>query len=517
MSTTFLSHHDSVSEDNRELPVATGAKGHNGQNLVDLSVLMPCYNEGLNLARNVERALRDLDLLVQQTYELILIDDGSTDGTYAQTRRIASMDSHVKVLRADSNAGKGAALQSAFEVSTGTLICFLDGDLQISARHIPRFIEYMRLEQADVVIASKRHPLSFVDYPRTRHILSRCYQLLITTLFGLPLTDTQAGLKLFRREVLERIFPRALVKRYAFDVEVLVNAHRLGYRIFEAPIDISGGPVFKSHVDLAAVRRMLHDTMGIFFRMYIRHYYDQPRSQVSPVHQVAVLGQESETLALAQYLAGRGVKARLFPFMEADSGDVALQRFVEEAFDLTFVCLGAPENVVRGGEDERIRPYLNLLARMIAVSGGYRCVAFLGQLQPGSTVRTIMPYLERAAQKRIERDFDVVVLPSVEELRQIEPQSRHPDPLLVGFTGLRGFSAISRILRELEPVMTRTDPTTAEVAYHVQRLVRANAQPLAREILDMCNATGADPNLVFRSSNIRNAGPTLNLLSKETA
>jgi len=498
-----------VSEDNRAFPVATGVKGHNSQNLVDLSVLMPCYNDGVNLARNVERALRDLDSRVQQKYELILIDDGSTDGTYEQTRWLASMDSRVKVLRADSNSGKGAALQSAFEISTGNLICFLDGDLQISARHIPRFIEYMRLEQADVVIASKRHPLSSVDYPRTRRILSRCYQLLITTLLGLPLTDTQAGLKLFRREVLERIFPRALVKRYAFDVEILANAHRLGYRILEAPIDISGGPVFKSHVDLAAVRRMFHDTMGIFYRMYIRHYYDQPRRQVSPVQQVAVLGQESETLALAQYLAGKGVEARLLPFMEAESGDVALQRFGEEAFDLTFVCLGEPENVVRGGEDERIRPYLNLLARMIAVSGGYRCVAFLGQLQPGSTRRTIVPYLERAAQKRVEQDFDVVVLPSVEELRQIEPQSRQPDPLLVGFTGLRGFRAILRILRELEPVMIRTDPTTAEVAHHVQHLVRANARPLAREILDICIAAGVDTDRVLDASGIWKNGKAL--------
>jgi len=484
-------------------------RGHNSRSLVDLSILMPCYNDGVNLARNVERALRDLDLLVQQKYELILIDDGSTDGTYEQTRRLASMDSHVKVLRADSNSGKGAALQAAFEISTGSLICFLDGDLQISARHIPRFMEYMRLEQADVVIASKRHPLSSVDYPTTRRILSRCYQLLIATLFGVPLTDTQAGLKLFRREVLERIFPKALVKRYAFDVEVLVNAHRLGYRILEAPIDISGGAVSKSHVDLAAVRRMFHDTMGIFYRMYVRHYYDQPRRQVSPVHQVAVLGQDSEALALAQYLAGKGVEARLLPSMEADSGDVALQRFGEEAFDLTFVCLGEPENVVRGGEDERIRPYLNLLARMIAVSGGYRCVAFLGPLQPGSTMRTIVPYLERAAQKRVEQDFDVVVLPSVDELRQIEPQSRQPDPLLVGFTGLRGFRAILRILRELEPVMIRTDPTTAEVAHHVQHLVRANARPLAREILDICIAAGVDTDRVLDASGIWKNGKAL--------
>lgn len=163
----------------------------NNRKLVDLSVIMPFFNHGANLAENVKTTLADLNSLLHLSYELVVLDDGSTDATYQQACRIASSNPLVSVLRLDANSGKGAALQMGFAASRGGLISFLDGDLQISARHIPRFIEYMRLEAADVVVASKRHPLSVVDYPRTRRILSRSYQLLTSALFGVPLTDTQ--------------------------------------------------------------------------------------------------------------------------------------------------------------------------------------------------------------------------------------------------------------------------------------------------------------------------------------
>jgi len=259
----------------RPVQHGNGVRAATGADSVDLSVLMPCYNNGTSVATNIGTVLRDLEMVLPLTFELVVIDDGSTDGTHEEARRAVARDPRVRLVRVPSNSGKGAALRSGFDVSQGDLVCFLDGDLQISARNIPRFIEYLRLEAVDVVVSSKRHPLSTVDYPRTRRILSRWFQLLTTTLFGLPLTDTQAGLKVFRREVLERIIPRSLVKRYAFDVELLSNVHRLGYRITEAPIRIHARRTYESHVNLRAVMRMFRDTMGIFYRMYITRYYDR--------------------------------------------------------------------------------------------------------------------------------------------------------------------------------------------------------------------------------------------------
>src|SRR3990172_3660126 len=479
----------------------------NSRKLVDLSVLMPFFNHGANLAENVKTTLADLNSLLQLSYELIVVDDGSTDATYEEACRIASANPRVSVLRMDSNSGKGAALRMGFAASRGGLICFLDGDLQISARHIPRFIEYMRLESADVVVASKRHPLSVVDYPRPRRILSRSYQLLISTLFGVPLTDTQAGLKLFRREVLERIFQKALVKRYAFDVELLANVHRLGYRIAEAPVEITGQKTYQSHVDLAAVRRMFHDTMGIFYRMYIRGYYDAVPNDHPSGREVVVIGRRSESvLATARFLTAKEVTAHPVPFTDADSMEATLQEFDIHDPAITFVCL---DDLGRkpGEEDiRRLNPYLDILAYALGRSQDYKCFAFAGALYPGTTMKTIVPYLEGHSQKRIGKDFDVIVLPSFDEVGQIFPQSQQPLPLPIGSTSLNAVSALSRVMREFVPVMIRMDPSTAEAAHYVQRLIRSEATPVSSQILDICNSDDVDLERILRFTGVSRNG-----------
>ena len=97
----------------------------------------------------------------------------------------------------------------------------------------------MDATEADIVIGSKRHYLSFIYYSPFRRACSKLYQLLIKFFFGLNVTDTQVGFKLFRREVLEKVIPRIIIKKWAFDLEVLVVAHHLGFRrIIEAPIEI---------------------------------------------------------------------------------------------------------------------------------------------------------------------------------------------------------------------------------------------------------------------------------------
>ena len=85
----------------------------------------------------------------------------------------------------------------------------------------------------DVVVTSKHHPDSHLNYPLMRKIMSWCYYQFIRVMFGLPVRDTQTGLKVFRREVLERVLPRLLVKKFAYDVELLATAVKLGYRVRE--------------------------------------------------------------------------------------------------------------------------------------------------------------------------------------------------------------------------------------------------------------------------------------------
>jgi dolichol-phosphate mannosyltransferase len=133
----------------------------------------------------------------------------------------------------------------------------------------------MQLDDADIVIGSKFHPNSKIQYPVLRRFVSLGYYYLVKILFGLPVHDTQTGLKLFKSEVLKKVLPRILVKEFAFDIEVLVNAHRLGYKIVEAPISLNHS--WSSSVDFVAIWKIFQDTMAVFYRTYILRYYNNPR------------------------------------------------------------------------------------------------------------------------------------------------------------------------------------------------------------------------------------------------
>jgi hypothetical protein len=139
----------------------------------------------------------------------------------------------------------------------------------------------MENEKADVVIGSKRHPKSIVNYPNNRRFLSGAYQGFVKSMFGLSITDSQAGLKLFKREVLDDVFPRVLVKKYAFDIELLVNAYNCNYKIIEAPVEMDFiSAVGRSDVNLKAVGRMFVDTCAIFYRLNILRSYDNGHKDI---------------------------------------------------------------------------------------------------------------------------------------------------------------------------------------------------------------------------------------------
>ncbi|MGI6099805.1 MAG: glycosyltransferase, partial [Kiritimatiellia bacterium] len=137
---------------------------------------------------------------------------------------------------------------------------------------VVRFFEIMLRDDADIVIGSKRHPESEIDYPLRRRIASRVYFGIVRLLVGLPVTDTQTGMKLFRREALQWSFDRMLVKRYAFDLELLAIAHGHGYRVSEAPIRMDYGDKVGA-LTWANVRTVMTDTLAIFYRLRLIRYY----------------------------------------------------------------------------------------------------------------------------------------------------------------------------------------------------------------------------------------------------
>ena len=155
----------------------------------------------------------------------------------------------------------------------GDPVLFLDADLELPPSQILRFLEYMSEDNIDILIGSKRHPLSKVDVAFSRRFLSKGYNLVVKLLFNLDVTDVLVGLKLFRRRVLEQVFPKLVVQRYAFDVELLANARRLGYNIKEAPVELSYR--FNSRIVIKGTWRIFLDTMNIFYRMKVLHSYDK--------------------------------------------------------------------------------------------------------------------------------------------------------------------------------------------------------------------------------------------------
>ena len=146
--------------------------------------------------------------------------------------------------------------------------------MDISPKGIMMLMAHMDWYNADIIVGSKRHPASRVNYPFLRKILSLGYHMGVKILFGLDLRDTQSGIKIFRREVIEKILPRLLVKTYAMDIEMLAVANYLGFgRIYEGPIEVTFSKA-TSAIRWNTSFWMAWDTLAVFYRLKILHYYD---------------------------------------------------------------------------------------------------------------------------------------------------------------------------------------------------------------------------------------------------
>ena len=239
-----------------------------------ISFVVPAFNESNGIAK-VVKELNEAMHMLKKRYEILLVNDGSTDSTLQKAKKLEKMhNGTVKVLSYNKNKGKGFALRYGFEHSKGEVVFFIDADGDLPPKQIHNFLKIMLESGADAVIGSKRHPDSMiVNYPASRKFLSMCYFLLIKVLFNLNVRDTQVGLKLFKREVLEQVMPKILVKRYAFDVELLANAVRKGYHVVEAPVNLTFN--HDSRINFREIFNMLVDTLAIAYRMHILRYYDR--------------------------------------------------------------------------------------------------------------------------------------------------------------------------------------------------------------------------------------------------
>ncbi len=236
-----------------------------------LSVIVPAYKTEKFIAKSII-TLRETAEKITPDYEIIIVSDGNKDKTFTVAQKFASQ--RIKIIHYQKNMGKGYALKYGARHAKGRLIAFIDADMNILPEGIGFFLELMKANNADIIVGSKRHLGSKINYSYLRRFQSRIFQAFIRILFNLGVKDTQAGIKLFRREVILKALPLSRINRFAFDLELLVIAKKVGYnKILEAPIEvrtqISSTVNFKTAVDT------LFETLKIFYFLKIAKYYDR--------------------------------------------------------------------------------------------------------------------------------------------------------------------------------------------------------------------------------------------------
>jgi glycosyltransferase involved in cell wall biosynthesis len=239
---------------------------------IDVTVVVPHFNAGPKLVDNIRNIISVLER-TGTSFEVITVSDGSTDGSEKALAGQAS--EHKPTVAKEQKQGKGEALRIGLSMGRGRYLGFIDADGDLNPTLLEPFIALMKLYEPDIILGSKRHALSEVQYPPIRRVYSWGYQQLIRVLFRMNIRDTQTGLKFVRREVIAEVLPRMLEKRFAFDLEMFVVARHVGYRRFlEAPVRIEHQ--FTSTINVQSVWGMLLDTLAIYYRLHILRYYDRP-------------------------------------------------------------------------------------------------------------------------------------------------------------------------------------------------------------------------------------------------
>jgi len=240
-----------------------------------LSLVVPAYKQEKTIVEDVQNLDKVL-FSFPYNHEIIVVVDGFLDKTYEKVKAIES--NTIKVIGYEKNQGKGHAVKLGVEEARGDIIGFIDAGMDLDPSEISVALDLMDWNNADIIIGSKLHPESKVNYPLSRKILSWGYRTLNHILFGFSVKDTQVGFKFFKKKVAKDVFSRIIIKRFAFDVEVLAAAQKLGYtRIYESPIKLNFNKVssITSGSFWKVVYYMLWDTAAVFYRLKILRYYDK--------------------------------------------------------------------------------------------------------------------------------------------------------------------------------------------------------------------------------------------------
>ena len=207
---------------------------------VDVTVVLPAYNEAAELEATVDKVAQALTQFTR-SYEVIIAEDGSTDGTDRLAEALAEKNPFVKHIHGEKRLGRGTALKNAFKQSRGEVLVYMDLDLATDLKHLKPLVEAVKFEGYEFATGSRMLQKSTVKRSGTRNLASKTYNFMVRAVLGSKVKDHQCGFKAFRREPLMQILDEVDANHWFWDTELLVRAHRRGYRIKEIPVSWTGG------------------------------------------------------------------------------------------------------------------------------------------------------------------------------------------------------------------------------------------------------------------------------------
>jgi dolichyl-phosphate beta-glucosyltransferase len=242
---------------------------------MDLSIIIPAFEEEKKIARDVEAAAQFLEANALKG-EVIVVDDGSQDHT-ARAAREVRVPSAVKrnVIRYEQHRGKGHGVRTGMRASIGRYAMFADCGLCIPYGNALQGLEMLGNGECDIAHGSRRHIESDIlqDQPWHRRLLSRTFKATVRTILGVPrqLTDTQCGFKIYKGDVARELYGECITDGFMFDIEIILRADRKGYRIGEFPVEWACDPDSRLSVtrtpwpvlaELYRLRRAMTRNMG---------------------------------------------------------------------------------------------------------------------------------------------------------------------------------------------------------------------------------------------------------------
>ena len=235
---------------------------------VQVSVILPAYNEVEYLQPAIEKTIQTLNQFTQ-SYEVVIAEDGSTDGTAERSEELAQQNPKVRHVHREKRLGRGTALNNAFKQSIGEVLVYMDLDLATDLKYLKPLVEAITVEGYDFSTGSRMLRESKAERTVSRSISSKTYNFLVRHMLGSKLYDHQCGFKAFKREPLMQIIGQVEATHWFWDTEIMVRAQRAGYKVKEIAVEWKSGKNTKVNL-FKDSWRMFRQIMGLWWNLKIK-------------------------------------------------------------------------------------------------------------------------------------------------------------------------------------------------------------------------------------------------------